>query len=342
MLRLTTLLAALTVGRAANCSFPIPQPGKMCYGFTELAHNKMGAQIKTLPDCAAACCGLRSCTAYQFGVEPPSKHGSGCWIFSTPWAKGRTCGAAVGWSGRAGAAYAPPPPPPPPGAPKQIYLPDRGPRFTPLPFQPDAAAARDPVSGVVVGADSLSMLRNGKRWYPRGGEVHLARLPAVVWREQLLRMKAGGLDSVAVYVFWIHHEEARGVFTFSGRRDVRRFVTIAGEVGLKVLMRVGPWDHGECRNGGHPDWVLSAKGAASCGQLRTTDAKYLACVQGWYTALATELKGLYHSDGGPIVFCQVDNGAAPAHCSALPALRFPCSGLYGAAVSMSVCACPCY
>ena len=67
-------------------------------------------------------------------------------------------------------------------------------------------------------------------------------------------------------------------------------------------MRIGPWDHGECRNGGHPDWVLH-----SCGTLRSTDSKYLSCVSGWYTALAKQLTGLYHKDGGPIILVQVDN-----------------------------------
>ena len=75
----------------------------------------------------------------------------------------------------------------------------------------------------------------------------------------------------------IHHEEQRGVFDFTGRRDVRRFVQLAQAVGLKVLMRVGPWDHGECRNGGHPDWVLEG----DCGALRSTDPKYLQCASDW-------------------------------------------------------------
>lgn len=83
------------------------------------------------------------------------------------------------------------------------------------------------------------------RWFPVSGEIHLARVPASQWREQLLRMKAGGLDMIAVYVFWIHHEERRGTFTFDGRRNVTQFLAIAQEVGLHVLMRVGPWDHGE-------------------------------------------------------------------------------------------------
>ena len=53
--------------------------------------------------------------------------------------------------------------------------------------------------------------------------------------------------------------------------------------------------------------MLEGKGADSCGSLRSTDPKYLRCVKGWYTALAAQLKGLYHKDGGPIVFSQVDN-----------------------------------
>lgn len=106
------------------------------------------------------------------------------------------------------------------------------------------------------------------------------------------------------YVFWIHHEEQRGKFDFTGRRDVRQFVTLAKEIGLKVLMRIGPWDHGECRNGGHPDWVLRQ---GACGRLRSTDPKYLSCVNGWYSALAEQLKGLFHKDGGPITLVQVDN-----------------------------------
>jgi hypothetical protein len=33
----------------------------------------------------------------------------------------------------------------------------------------------------------------------------------------------------------------------------------------------------------------------------------MSCVSGWYTALAKELKGYYHKDGGPILMSQVDN-----------------------------------
>ena len=146
------------------------------------------------------------------------------------------------------------------------------------------------------------MLQDGRRIYPIAGEIHLGRLPASQWREQLLRMRAGGLNWVSVYLFWVYFEESRGTFTFGGRRNVSAFLQVAGSLGLRVLLRIGPWCHGEVRNGGHPDWTLT-----SCGSLRSQDPKYLACVSGWYTTLASQLNGLFWKDGGPVVSVQVDN-----------------------------------
>jgi hypothetical protein len=109
-----------------------------------------------------------------------------------------------GWFGGRGRKYAPPPPPPPPGAPLPISLPSGGPVATKLPFTPNASHATSP-SGEIFGADSVSLLRGKsadamERFYAIGGEIHLARVPCAVWKEQLMRMKAGGLNTVAVYL----------------------------------------------------------------------------------------------------------------------------------------------
>mmetsp|Transcript_38341 Transcript_38341/g.89738 ORF Transcript_38341/g.89738 Transcript_38341/m.89738 type:complete len:182 (-) Transcript_38341:914-1459(-) len=89
---------------------------------------------------------------------------------------------------------------------------------------------------------------------------------------------------------------------FDGRRNISAFLDVAHSLGLRVLLRIGPWCHGEVRNGGHPDWVLS-----SCGRVRTTDPQYLACVSGWYSVLARQLAGRFWKDGGPVVAVQLDN-----------------------------------
>jgi hypothetical protein len=302
-----TAAPAAAAPSAPSCSFPTPLRDKMCMGLKQQTRNKMGAPIQSAASCLDACCEDRSCTVWQWASPGNSSRGSGCWTWSEK-SNPPGCEAAKGWNGGKGRTYSPPPPPPPPGAPLSISLPSGGPVATKLPFTPNASHATSP-SGEVFGADSVSLLRGQsadamERFYAVGGEIHLARLPCAVWREQLMRMKAGGLNSIAVYVFWIHHEEQRGKFDFTGRRDIRRFVTLAKEIGLNVLMRIGPWDHGECRNGGHPDWVLDGE---TCGRLRSPDPKYLSCVSGWYSALAEQLEGLYHKDGGPITLVQVDN-----------------------------------
>ena len=67
-------------------------------------------------------------------------------------------------------------------------------------------------------------------------------------------MKAGGVDVVSAYTIWIHHEEEEGIFDFSGQRDLRAFLALVQKCGLKCFLRIGPWVHGEVRNGGFPDW----------------------------------------------------------------------------------------
>ena len=157
--------------------------------------------------------------------------------------------------------------------------------------------------GHELSVDSRSLRLDGKPWLPVMGEFHYSRYPESEWRDELLKMKAGGIDIVATYIFWIHHEEVEGQFDWSGRRDLRRFVQLCDEVGLKVLVRCGPWCHGEVRNGGLPDWVVAHKD----WKLRSTDTNFLAKVQILYGQIATQLQGLLWKDGGPVIAMQVDN-----------------------------------
>ena len=151
-------------------------------------------------------------------------------------------------------------------------------------------------------ADSRSLLLDSGPWLPVMGEFHYSRYPEAEWREELLKMKAGGIDIVASYVFWIHHEEAEGGFDWSRRRSLRRFVELCGQAGLPIVVRCGPWCHGEVRNGGLPDWILQ-KGF----KVRTDDPAYLAHVRRLYGEIAGQLKGLLWKDGGPVVGVQFEN-----------------------------------
>ena len=169
-------------------------------------------------------------------------------------------------------------------------------------FQPFKLGTAVNPQGVALTANGVSLLQDGKPIVPVMGEFHYSRYPRAEWRDELLKMKAGGITVVSSYVFWIHHEEVEGKFDWSDNRDLRAFVQFCGEVGLRCILRCGPWDHGEVRNGGFPEWLLDKH-----LKLRTNDAAYLKEVAKLYAAIAGQVKGMLWKDGGPVIGIQIEN-----------------------------------
>lgn len=163
-----------------------------------------------------------------------------------------------------------------------------------------AAADRSP-SGHVLAINSRFLTIDGRPWSPVMGEFHYSRYPQAEWDDEILKMKAGGIQIVATYVFWIHHEEVEGQFDWSGRRNLRRFVELCAKHGMYVWARIGPWAHGEARNGGLPDWLLAK------GPTRVNDPVYLSYVRKFYDEIGRQLRGLMWKDGGPIIGLQLEN-----------------------------------
>ena len=149
--------------------------------------------------------------------------------------------------------------------------------------------------------NSSSLMLDGKPWLPVMGEFHYSRYPRQYWEEEILKMKAGGIRIVSTYVFWIHHEEIEGQFDWTGQRDLRKFVELCAKYGIFVYPRIGPWAHGEVRNGGFPDWLLAKS------QTRVSDSTFLSYVRTFYNEIGKQLKGLLWKDGGPIIGIQIEN-----------------------------------
>lgn len=156
-----------------------------------------------------------------------------------------------------------------------------------------AAAACGPDGGTL-GATNRFLTRDGSPWIPIAGEMHYSRIAAERWDAELAKMAAAGIDVVSTYVFWNHHEEREGEWDFSGNRNVRRFVELCARHGLHVIVRLGPFCHGEVRNGGLPDWLYGKS-----YEVRSLDAGFLDAVRGLYAHIAQQLRGLYFKDGGP-------------------------------------------
>ena len=144
--------------------------------------------------------------------------------------------------------------------------------------------------------------RNGQPWIMVSGEMHPARYPSEYWEEEILKMKAGGLNTISAYIFPSMHEEDEGVFTWTGQRDIRHFVELCAKHGMYVALRVGPFCNGECLNGGLPQY-LHDQGV----KVRTNDPRYFDYVRKWYSEVGRQMNGLMFKDGGPIVAVQLEN-----------------------------------
>ena len=163
--------------------------------------------------------------------------------------------------------------------------------------------------------DAHSLIIDGKRLVPAMGEVHYSRIPANEWATEIKKMKEGGITMLACYVFWNHIEEIEGQYDWSRQRHLRSFLEICKAESLPVVLRMGPFCHGEARCGGIPDWLFT-KGCKS----RSEDPEFLKYVERYYRQIFTQVQGLQWKDGGPVIAAQFDNEYR-GHGSYLMALK---------------------
>lgn len=158
-------------------------------------------------------------------------------------------------------------------------------------------------AGKEIRVNNLYMDVGGVPQLPVMGEIHYNRMDARYWRDALLKMKASGINIVATYCIWNLHEETEGNLSWKGNLDLRRFIMLCDELGLKVHLRIGPYCNAEIRNGGLPDWLVSNKQL----ETRSNHPLYLAYTRRWYEAVYRQIKGLLYKDGGPVIALQLEN-----------------------------------
>jgi hypothetical protein len=143
---------------------------------------------------------------------------------------------------------------------------------------------------------------NDKPVIPTTGEFHFSRYAHEYWDESIEKMKAAGITVIPTYVFWNVHEEEEGKFVWTGDKNLKAFVELIKKNNMYAIVRIGPFGHGEIRNGGLPDWLL-----AKPLVIRSNDPIYLSYVEKFYNEIGKQLKGLFYKDGGPIIGVQIEN-----------------------------------
>lgn len=181
--------------------------------------------------------------------------------------------------------------------------------FFSLPFK-----ATSP-QGEIFSVNNWYFERNGKPWFPLMGEFHYWRYPDTYWEEQIIKMKSAGLQIVATYVYWGAHEKPKGVWSWEGSLNLKKFVEICKKHNIYVWLRPGPYINADVRGRGFPDWIDGMR-----GKRRNTPA-YLAETEKYFAQVGMQTKGLYFSEGGPIIGVQLENEYASGDRTHISNLR---------------------
>ncbi len=156
--------------------------------------------------------------------------------------------------------------------------------------------------GKRIGLNNYFIELDRKPFFGIMGELHFSRLRAEDWEDEIIKMKMCGINIIATYIFWIFHEEEKGVFEWNGNKDIRRFLELCKKHEMYVVLRTGPFGHGEVRNGALPDWLYGGP-----FEVRSNDAGYLFFVKRLYSEIGKQIKGLLYKKGGPVLGVQLEN-----------------------------------
>ncbi|XP_067000627.2 beta-galactosidase-1-like protein 2 isoform X2 [Anabrus simplex] len=142
------------------------------------------------------------------------------------------------------------------------------------------------------------------------GAIHYFRVHPAYWRDRLRKLRACGLNTVETYVPWNLHNPEPGLYDFGNGStdmteflDIRKFIKLAQEEDLFVLVRPGPYICAEWEFGGLPSWLLRDPEM----KVRTSYAGYTKAVRDYYNRLMPLLQDLQFVNGGPIIALQIEN-----------------------------------
>ncbi len=151
--------------------------------------------------------------------------------------------------------------------------------------------------------DDTDYLLDGEPHQIISGSMTYFRFLPEQWEDRLTKLAALGANTLEVYVPWNLHEPRQGTFDFEGRLDLVRHIEMAGEAGLDVLLRPGPYICAEWDFGGLPWWLNKEDDI----DLRCSCPKFLGYVDAWWAQLIPKVTPLLSTNGGPIIACQIEN-----------------------------------
>jgi hypothetical protein len=160
---------------------------------------------------------------------------------------------------------------------------------------------------ITVDGHSLSL--DGRRLWIVSGSVHHARIPRELWRPRLLAARQAGLNTIETPAIWALHEPREGHFDFEGERDLRAFIELVAELGMRCILRVGPFVGDGYDLGGLPSWLVPAVER----KVRAPGPEFLQAVSTYFGRLVDQIGDLQatrpgrNAAPGPIILVQCEH-----------------------------------
>ena len=144
---------------------------------------------------------------------------------------------------------------------------------------------------------------DGEEFRIFSGSLHYFRALPEYWEPLLKKFRAAGLNCVETYVAWNLHEPKPDEYCFEGIADLSRFIETAQRVGLKVIIRPGPFICAEWENGGLPAWLLKDPSM----RFRVNHEPYMRRVRAYFHELFAVIRPYLHDNGGPVIAMAIEN-----------------------------------
>lgn len=144
---------------------------------------------------------------------------------------------------------------------------------------------------------------DGKPLQIISGSIHYFRIVPEHWQDRLEKLKNMGCNTVETYIPWNFHEEKKGQFRWEGRYDVEKFITLAENLGLYVIIRPSPYICAEWEWGGLPAWLLKDPKM----RVRSMNKNYIDEVSRYYKEVIPRIAKHQIDRGGKVILVQIEN-----------------------------------
>ena len=145
--------------------------------------------------------------------------------------------------------------------------------------------------------------KDGKPIKLISGAVHYFRNMPDTWSDIFEKMRAMGCNCVETYCAWNMHQPTPDKFCFDGNLNIAEFIKKAGEAGLMVIVRPGPYICAEWEFGGLPWWLQTMDDM----EIRCMNKTYIKYFDKYLDHLFDEIRPLLSTNGGNVVMLQCEN-----------------------------------